>query len=344
MKDLTEAEAATVSLLLGTGLESQALALRRAALSRSTFSVARRKAAEEGWVRERVIPSRAFGGARMVVALARPFTEAVPRVAAAWSEIPSAVHLLSGMDVVFGIFLVGSESEGEKLTTRLAGTESSQNTTEWSVVPGPDTLPVYFDYEGVWSHITGRPAMRYPRGYPGVPEGNAGASASPGLRKVAGEISRRALRETREGEGGGQKFGPGALPRSWRRLILNGYLDWRTLPDFAHVPPFRGLRLSRIAWLHGTLREEGGAPAFFQDLVEQSHVYPFLYVVEDDRILLGAMGREASRSSTWEEERTPVLPTVQRHLSNVSIIHLECDGLRVLLDHRYDRMFPDSTD
>ena len=339
MRELSDGEAATVSLLLGSGLESQAFALRRAALSRSTFSVARRRAWEEGWIWERVVPSAALGVHRMVLALARPFADSAPGVAAAWAELPSAVYLASGVDTLFGVYLTEDAVSAGKLVDYLKETAGLQGISTWSVEPTPTSVPVYFDFEGVWGHVSGRAPLRYPRGFPPGPRTGGSDPPSPGLLELAGEIARRPLREPETGTDG-QKFGPGALPRSGKRLLQKGYLDWRMFPDFARLPSYKGIRLSRMALLHGDLKGREGAPVLFEELVGSCRVFPFLYVVEGDRVFLGAMGRGSPPEGAEVEERSPVLPTIQRHLANVGVVHIEMGAARTLLEHRYDRLFP----
>ena len=336
MRELSEGEAAVVSALLGTGLEPQATALRRSGVPRSTFTVIRRKAFQEGWLYERYLPSAALGAEHALFALGRPFAESARAVLQRWSEEPSAVYLTGGVDLLFGAFLL-KEGRSAALATRLEADPGLEQLKLWKVEAAPSSIPVYFDYEGVWSHWTGQRSLRYPRPFPPGPRKPSGEPPSPGLRETAREIVERPFRET-PGSEELHRFGPAGFPRSWRRLLARGYLEWRVFPDFSTIPPFQGGRLDRVALLHGTLRDDHTPADLFRDLVGLSRVFPFLYVIENQRVLLGALGRMGSGGGGAGEDRAPVLPTLERHLSGVGVAAVGREGLAIPRDHRYETL------
>lgn len=338
MKELSETEAKTIAMLLGSGLETQREAMQRARLSRSTFTAARRKAFSEGWVFERGVPSAAAGFKEVSFVVARPFAEFFSRIGDVMGETEGAVVVWQSVDLVFGVFLSQELGVGNRLATRIHKEGLAQAVSAWDVEPDSRYIPVYFDYEGVFSHITGVPSVLYPRPFPTVESKILEEGPSRPFLEKEGEIARRAFRGDAV-SGGLRRFGTAGFPRSWRRIIERGFMDWRVLPDFSKILPYNGTSLSRIALIHGELREGSTPAGLFAELVGSSRVYPFLYTADDTTVLIGAMGRGPPAAVSLGEQRSPVFPTVQRHLSGVTVVNTDIHRLEVRLDHRYEQLF-----
>ena len=272
----------------------------------------------------------------MVLALAHPFAEGVAKVSDHWADDPAAVLVWRAPEMVFGVFFPAPGTQGGEVARRVLRVEGAHEVASWEVPAHPASLPVYFDYEGVWAHAVHGTTTRYPRA---LGDGTVAgpAALSPGLRRKLAELLARPFRPTGDGETV-RRFGPAGFPRSWRQMVARGYADWRTFPDLGKVPPLPSARLGRVALIQGTLREKADPVALFQDLVGSARVFPFLYAVEDRRLLVGALGR--SEASQVEGRSRPVLPTLEEHLEGIRVTSSAVENMVAQVDHRYDRLFP----
>ncbi|HEV2429440.1 MAG TPA: hypothetical protein VGV64_06325, partial [Thermoplasmata archaeon] len=169
MRTLTEAEARTISVLLGSATAPERERLRRSQLPRSTYHAARRRAYEEGWLRDRYVPEPdRFGRPWAVVTVARPFADRVTELSDAWSAETGTVLQFGGTGAMGAVVLFGERKKAERFVERLQEKEIAS--TSLSVVAdlrGP-AIPVYFDFEGIWSHLSGTDGtIGYPRGLGG---------------------------------------------------------------------------------------------------------------------------------------------------------------------------------
>lgn len=335
MKSQTEAEARVLLSLLGSGSERQTETIRRSSVPRSTFTVVRQRALGEGWIYERGIPSPWTGFSHILFVLAHPFMESVEEVGRRWEAEEGAVLLWQSPELLFATFFVRTEGAGTALARRLEAGGGLHDHATWLVATEGPHVPVYFDYEGVWGHVVRMPTTRYPR--PLGPGSPSPGDPSPGLRGSVREVLRRPFRPP-GADDGVRRFGPAGFPRSWRRLIARGWVEWRALPDFARIPPYEGTQLTRLVMLHGDLREGKSPVELFSQLVGGARVCPFLYVVEGRRLLLGALGKR--EGSPVESRERPVFRTLEEHLVGIRITTCDLGRLTVRLDHRYDRLFP----
>lgn len=336
MRALTEAEVRVLLALIGSGGEPQTAHLRRSEVPRSTFSTIRQRAFEEGWIYERAIPLSPSGVRRVVFALAHPFAESAAKLGRQWEVEPGSVLVWQSAEILFGVFLETDPAGTNRMFSKLEGSTDAHDIRVWDVPISVASLPVYFDYEGVWGHLGGHPSQLYPRSLGDALPKEEGKSLSPGMQQILGELLRRPYRNEM-GEDSAHRFGPSGFPRSWRRLLARGYADWRVLPDLTKIPPFPKVEVTRLAFVQGELKPGSSVFNLFQDLVEKARVYPFLLAVEGTRVLVGAAG---IREPTPAEHRTRgVLETLESHLGEIKIDTCELSGLRVRLDHRYERLF-----
>jgi hypothetical protein len=75
-------------------------------------------------------------------------------------------------------------------------------------------------------------------------------------------------------------------------------------------------------------------------LTEECRVYPFLYVLDSDRVMIGALGRSGTGPASPSEGRRPVLGTLQESLEGIELIQVPAPSIRTVVDHRYDRLLP----
>jgi hypothetical protein len=337
MRALTGAEAKVIGALLGSGLENQSEWLLRSGVPRSTFSVIRNRAFSEGWICERGVPSPDIGFRYILFALARPHVEGVEELARTWSEEKAAVLVWQAPEMVFGAFFLRTDGEVGELASRMRQGGMFHEISFWNVQASGSRLPVYFDYEGVWGHVCGSPTVFYPRSLPFPQTGGDYGAPSDGLVKKAGEMLNRPFRGGAVA-GEVRRMGPSGFPRSWRKMLDQEWVSWRTFPDFARLPPYRERAISRVTIIHGDLVAGADPADLFKKLVEECRVFPFLYAMDGKHFLMGAMGTGDQSAGSGDRTR-PVLPTLEGSLSGIAATSCEVQRVKVVLNHRYERLF-----
>ena len=340
VRNLTPAEAKVLSVLLGAGDEAEGARVLRSGLPRSTYVVARRRAYQERWVYDRFLPHPALGYPSVTLALAQPFLESQAALEGRWAQVPGSVHVWSAGGTVLGVFLPtrgrAVPVAGDLLDPKVcrAGRVVSCDLTRAS-------LPVYFDFEGVWAHFAG---TGDPQGYPrplGRLEGEAGRpgfpALSPGFRRSVADLLSRPFRPDQEAWR--YRFGLSGLPRSQQGLCRQGWVQWRVFPDLSRLPRYRGRPLSRVAFLTGELLAGGSLEGLYWDLNREAGVRPFLMGAEGRRVLLAALGSGAEEPPSAARPGSPVLSILLRHLRSLESVTEDLRGARVIKDHRYDQAF-----
>ncbi len=340
-RSLTEQEARVVGLLLEDSSEGERDRLRRWKLPRSTYHHIRRKVYAEGWIRARYIPDpRLFGLPWISFLLVRPFADWRGALAEAVSRDPRGVHLAVGPNLVFSIHWEASEAAAGRRWAMIEKAGWAAGGLQLTVELTARSVPVYFDYEGLWANLTDRP------GTSGYPRGLAGGAASPGSSPpgpmtphqrwaVRYLLDRAATPSTRTGPV--SPGGPFGLPFSVRRLLEQGWVAHRSILDPASLPPYQGRMANRTYFVVGTPRPGAQPERLFQQLAGECRVYPFLFVVGTDRWLIGAMGgaRDGTPSTA---PRRPVLPTIGGACQGIEIFEADGSSFLPQVDHRYDRL------
>lgn len=314
-------------------------------MPRSTYHAARRRAYEERWLEDRYVPDPArFGLPIVTFAVARPYLDHLDELVSAWSAPPSNVVTWTSPQVALGVFFHADRTRATEEMARLLPTGWSRWSHQLSVdVRGP-SVPVYFDYEGLWGHLAEiAGTTTYPNGLGGAEVADdAPPALSPHQRWAAGELIHRPF--VAEGEGrAGHLVGPLGLPFSQLRVLRLGWVVHRVLLDPGRVPPFRGRSADQVTLILGELRDGHRPETLFQVLTRECRVFPFLYVTDGRRLLMGALGRNPATPpppSTTAEPRRAVLATLQESLQGIEIIAESAAAFRTAVDHRYDRLFP----
>jgi len=349
MRTLTDAEAKTIAVLLGAASAPERERLRLSALPRSTYHAARRRAYEEGWLRDRYVPEpERFGLPWASFVVARPYADRGQELVRAWSADPGNAVLLSGPNAVVGVFFRPTG----------AGTPKSEHGQPWRELVSSSTevvanlcgpsVPVYFDFEGLWSHLAGTEGtVSYPRGLGGSGGEPDEPPTIPTGHQIwaAGELVQRPFTEDGSGSGG-RLVGPLGLPFSQRRLVAQGWVNHRVFLDPSTLSSYRGNAADQYVFVSGTLRSEARPELLFQTLVRECRVFPFLYVVGRERLLIGAMGSAGGGVPGRDNpatRRRPVMPTLQSAISGIELVQEPARNLGSLVDHRYDRIVPRRT-
>lgn len=355
MRSLTRAQATVLLSLLDAGLEPERRREEGSGLARTTYQDAKRRLYAEGCLEDRYLPHPALLGVRTVqFRLARPFADRLEEEARLWAETPGAIVVWKGTQSLFGVFF--ARQPGETFSGSLGRGDAPRRERK-DRGPGRETaitvpthafsLPAYFDYEGALARFTG---VWVPRGYPRSFGGPLVDGRSPRLLRAAlrrpevlSALVRRPFQTTPMGRPG-HLVGPTSLPRSQRQLLLSGLVDWRPMPNIERLPPFRGRRLQSLAFIHGKLREGARPSDLFRALVGRVGSHPFLYVTDSGHVLLATLlvgsVRVAPEAASTTSSGESALGVLRESLGGIDILREPIDGLRVLVNHRYDRLVP----
>ncbi len=327
--------------LLAVEDESERTRLERTGLPRSTYHAARRRAYEEGWVHDRYLPDpNAFGFRTARVWLLRPYADRQEELLRRLESRPGTVVLWQAPQSVFAVE-VDPGAEGAATGPEVPE-ELTQERTVLSVALGDRGLPVYFDYEGLVSHLASQPGARaYPRGLDGRPGLSPGKAPvrSPGTWQAAYRLVLLPFNAPLEGRPG-HRMGPQGLPRSQRRLLDLGWVHRRVLPDPARIPPFRGRQADEMVFVHGRWKEGEKADLLLRTLTGECRVFPFLFAFNDEALLLAALGQSVPGDGgvPGSSPRRPVLPTLRQCLENIVVTRERVASVTPRVDHRYDRL------
>lgn len=326
-RTLTETEAKVLSVLLECGLDSEEAKIRQSGLPRTSYQDAKRRLYERGMVVDRYVPDPPrLGRPWATFSLRRPFAEDLESAGEKLTQDRSTVVAWRGQSSILSVQLrrtrptpsVGAPNEGSgSLVVDLAG----------------PTVPCYFDFEGVWKSLFQAPlSTSYPR-----PLGGQGPARelSGGARAVVQSLLSRPF-----GGGAAERAahlaGPQSLPRSQRRLLASNAVQWRTFPRVTEVPCPPGRTFEDVVLIQGAL-QEGHLPIEpFRAMVGECGVYPFLYVTEGRRVLLGCLGAGRPTESITSGGTRGVLPALKVSLTGITVTREPLATLKVLVDHRYD--------
>lgn len=340
-RSLTEQEARVVGLLLEDSPEGERARLRRWELPRSTYHHIRRRAYAQGWVYDRYIPDPRWVGLPWVsFLLVRPFADFRGSLVDALTRDPGSVHVVVGPNLVLSIHW---ESRAEAAPRRWATIQEAgwaAGGVQLTVELTPGSVPVYFDYEGVWAHLIDRCGTSgYPRRLAGgtAPSGTIlpGPMTSHQKWAVRYLLDRSVSSSARPGPGG--PAGPFGLPFSVRRLLEQGWVSHRSILALPSLPPYQGRTADRTYFVVGHPRPGARPEQLFQQLVGECRVYPFLFVAGPDRWLIGAAGGSRDGASP-PAPRRPVLSTIGLACQGIEIFEAEGSSFVPQIDHRYDRL------
>ncbi len=346
MRALTDAEARVIAVLLAAHPDRERDRLHQVGVPRSTYHSVRRRAYEEGWLRDRYVPHPVPIGRPFVTTMvARPYADRLEEFVTTVSADPGNVLVWTGTQVAVAVFFHAAPGDGKRILERVAARRLSAAPTSVTVPADGPTMPVYFDFEGLWSHLAGfEGTLAYPHGLGGALEDvpPTGPTITSHQRWAVSELLKRPFAATEQGRGG-HLVGPFGLPFSQRRLLARGWVTHRTLLDPARLPPFQGRSADQIVLISGTPRAQARPELLFAALTRESRVYPFLFAVGSDRWLLGALGGRSAEPVATPPARKPVLPTIREHLEGIEIVQETASGFSAPVDHRYDRLLGPET-
>jgi hypothetical protein len=342
MRALTEAEARLIRALLAAPGDSEREFLEETKLPRSTYHAVRKRVYDEGWLRIRFAPHPAcFGLPLVTIAVAHPFAESSVQLMERWSRPESNVVLWGGSGLVFAVYLHHNRDEARKLSSGLIDDAMGPRSFSLTTGTGPDSMPIYFDFEGVWSHLAGIPgSSQYPRSLaPAFPPGSHAPTGtpSPGLLRAARNLVLRPIVADHEGRSG-HFLGLLGLTRPEHRLLDDGWVFRRVLPDFGVLPSYQDRRADQVVFIRGEFLEGKTSAELLKALTEKCQVYPFLLVHDDTSAVIGTVGQSGPTPAGGNGGRPSVLGTLQEYLRRIEVDSEWVTGLTPVVDHRYDRV------
>lgn len=343
MRALTDSEARVIAVLLAAQPDRERDRLRQIGVPRSTYHAVRRRAYEEGWLRDRYIPHPVpLGRPFVTLLIARPYADRQEEFVRRISGDGGNVLLWTGTQVAISAFYHAKPAEPRRLADRIVAERLAAPPLVVTARADGPSVPVYFDFEGLWCHLASTEGtLAYPHGLGGgIDEGaEEEPRLSPHQRWAIGELLHRPFVAADQGRGG-HLVGPFGLPFSQRKLLARGWITHRTLLDPSRVPPFQGKLADQIVLVTGTPRPGARPENLFLVLTRESRVYPFLYAIGSDRWILGALGSSNPLPADGRAPRRPVLPTLREYLEGIEIIQEVASGFSSPVDHRYDRLVP----
>jgi hypothetical protein len=346
-RGLTDAEARVLAVLLAATPDRERERLRIISVPRSTYHAIRRRAYEEGWLRDRYVPHPvAFGRPWASFVLARAYADRVDELVTTLAGDPGAVVVWRGSQVTLAVLFHRTPAELERLTRAIESRRLAPPATTVRVRTEGPTVPIYFDYEGLWCHVAGFDGtLAYPHGLGGGMVSSDGEDPSPRTLSphqwwAASELVRRPFSAADAGRGA-HLVGPLGLPFSQRQLLKRGWVVHRTILNPGTVPSYQGRAADQVVLVTGHPKAGAQPQVLFATLSRESRVYPFLFVAGSDRWLIGAMGGSPPRQSDADPVRRPVLPSLREYLEGIEILQEPAAGFVSALDHQYDRLLPD---
>ncbi|MGA8542023.1 MAG: hypothetical protein WB947_00545 [Thermoplasmata archaeon] len=347
MRALTDSEARVIAVLLAARPDRERERLHQIGIPRSTYHAVRRRAYEEGWLRDRYIPNPLPLGRPFVTFLvARPYADRFSEFARTIRDADGNVVLWNGTQFAVAVFFHQKSTDAGRIAQRLEKEKLVAGPLVLTVRSDGPTIPVYFDFEGLWSHLAGlEGTLAYPHSLGGVLEdGKEDEDAgelpplTPHQSWALGELLRRPFTATEQGRGG-HLVGPFGLPFSQRRMLAKGWITHRTLLEPARLPPFQGRSADQVVLISGAPKNGARPDELFATLTRDCRVFPFLFVVGADRWLLGALGG-AGPAAGSSSDRQPVLPTLRQALEGIEILQEPAAGFSSPVDHRYESLLP----
>jgi hypothetical protein len=343
-RGLTTNEVLVLRNLLARTDEPETNRIRSLRIPRSTYLEIKQRVYSIGLLEDRYVPSPLVLGYQGVsFLLTRPFAESRESTAEALCSFPGSVLVWSGIQTVLGVVFHRTVDEMARFRSSVEGGDSFGRGLIHLEIPSDQPLvPVYFDFEGAWSHFAGAEGvLRYPRALPYAKNSRGHGISNKTLIDLWSLIHRPFGDEASHRKS--HLIGPATLPRSQRRLLANGYVEWRTFLSVQRIPDYAGRDISDVVFLTGQVRREDGLYALFRDLAETCGVFPFLLASDGNSVIVGLLAARrgsTGRESTASNPRAAVFPIVSNHLTGMEVIREPISLLKVHRSHRYDCLAP----
>jgi hypothetical protein len=340
---LTESEARVVWKILSGGLETEEDRMRDSGIPRTTYREAKHRLYSEGLLEDRFVPNPdAIGIPRVTFYLSRPAAEEANSVLDQLSKLPGTVEAWAGTQVVFSVVFHDSVGSSELLLKRINEGKLGNPRAVVSVDTGKtmaseSQVPVYFDFEGAWVRFCGLSATRrYPCPLP--PPHPATSARDDATKQVSPSVASLLTRHfTRPSH----LMGPSSIPRSQRKSLQLGKVEWRVFLDFSRLRmlEYRGLSFHDLIFVTGTMRKPNGLAELLPDLLAGCNVRPLLLAGDDASVLMIGLGIGLGATRYAPPDLQPsrsVVQTMAHHAKDIDVIREPLISFRTPVAHRYD--------
>ncbi|MGD0718672.1 MAG: hypothetical protein ABSA15_03730 [Thermoplasmata archaeon] len=258
------------------------------------------------------------------------------------------VVLWASPQVSLAVFFHADPDAGAKEVGRWERERVLASAMRLTVPLAAPSVPVYFDFEGLWDHLVGlEGTSSYPHGLGGARPDAVGDAApdpplTPHTRWALGHLLGRPVAATERGDDG-HLLGAFGLPFSERRLLANGWVTHRVFLEPSRLPAYMGRTADRVHFISGIPRVGARPELLFATLTGECRVFPFLFIVAKDRWLFGALGGSSPENGPGGETRSrrSVLGALREALEGIELVHDASENFSMVVNHRYDRLVAD---
>lgn len=337
-RNLSGNEAKVVLSILAGGLESEEERMRKSGIPRTTYRDAKHRLYAGGILEDRYVPNPdAIGVPCVTFMLSRPSAEETASIEEKLSKTPGSVEVWCGTDIAFAVVFHKSVEAGDAFRRRAEGEEFGKPVSIVHVDTGknPGPVPVYLDFEGAWVRFCGLAETKtYPRPLPPPYLGEHASGLMP--PSIVSLLRRHLARPS-------HLVGPAAIPRSQRRNLRLGKVEWRVFLGLKHlhVVKYGGVSLRELVFVTGELREPDGVARLLPELIDSCKVRPILLAGDRDTVLMASLGIGLDSVPEPPSGMPPppsVIKVVSRHLRAIQVVREPLTTLRLPIAHGYDRL------
>jgi hypothetical protein len=328
---LTGSQAAAIRILLACNGQRERGWMSDVGLGSRSFERTKHEAYAERWVIDRFLPNFGRLHIRSVAfVLERPYAQDLAPLEQSWRNRTDNVLLWRWPETLFGVFFSDLSREG--LLETFQGQRAKIQTATVISTPTSRCVPVYFDWEGAWSRLTGHlESLGYPHG---LLDDATDASGSVIRQAVANGLpALLARRSEDQGEGRPLRVSPYFLPRSEQRLLHTRAAERRTFLEIRRVPSSPNGDFRQIGVAHGKLRPDISGSLVLRVLLAM-RIRPFLYAFNEFEVFFGTVS-PAPDVPTGAGPRPGVLQTLQGLLDDIQLIRQPVLDLEVVRNHDY---------
>ncbi len=335
---LTRSDALTMLAFFSHADASESDRLQLTEVSRTSYHDSRRRIYGARWIEDRYVPSPAWLGYPLVgFGLSRPLADHQDEYLRAAASFPGAVTLWVTAGCAFGMFYLRDGTEGDRVAAAWSDPTRVSDATFVMADPLHGEVPVFFDYEGLWSHLCGRMGTTgYPRGPP-VGEAPLPLSSQEFARSLLQEVG--SLVRGNEPVYLHRTIG---LRRSQQVLFDKGYLSRRVVLGPGRTPPYEGRDVNRLLFVSGTTQSLFSPSAFLSTLAGGARVFPYLLAGGRGKCLVAFLGQAEAppQSESAAAFSSRLLPALRSQLSDIKVFQGEIASFVPWLHHAYDRLVP----
>jgi hypothetical protein len=334
VRELTVAEYRTILSILAHPNTAERERIRLSGLPSSTYNVVRRRAYDQGWLSDILIPNPGpCGFAAVELRLTRPPLSAKEEILRAWTNDPECVLLWAGLHAMFGVFFLSAPPPTPSPPSTHDATSPEFRVR---VEPQAGSIPVYFDYSGLWARFGGQPP---PPAYPSGLDTSSDPFAHRALVAASGLLRSGAARAPEQPRWTSLL----RFPRSPRRALEEGAVQPRTVLDIARLPAYDGRRIGEFILIQGTLRAGATVRRLLNFLTGECGVYPFLVAESGGRLILAGVGQMRSEGPgrvPVPSARRPVLAALTEEVDPADLLIEPVEAVDERVRQRYPVRLP----